>query len=255
MQRDELIKKITREAGIMFKNMQPGDVRHKNGNLHDLVTEADVKTQEFVIAEIKKFFPNDLIIGEEGDMDYPDLKDVEKAWVIDPIDGTNNYSFGRNLSSACVGYLENGIAKIGAVYNPYADEFFYAEKGSGAFLNNVSIKVSNQTNLSKATFEVASSNDPKKTRLNLEKVMKVDPMPWVLVRVSAGISVCEVAMGRADLYFTHFVDKYSSPAAFLILREAGGAVKNLEGEDAYYNDSSCFCGNEELVNKFLEVTK
>ncbi len=174
-------------------------------------------------------------------------------WVIDPIDGTNNFRYQRNFSGISVGYVEKGVVKMGAIYNPFRNELYFAEKDQGAFLNDQKIAVGEQTELSKSVVATGNSYDPAGTRQSLELLLKLNPTPWVLMRGSGVLEMCEVANGRMDLYF-HTVHKpWDNAAAFLLIEEAGGVVKGFKGEDISFLSPKVIVGNSALVEQCVKA--
>ena len=142
---------------------------------------------------------------------------------------------------------------MGAVYDPFRDELFYAEKGGGAFVNGNKISVSEQRELSKASVATDNSYDPEGTRRNLETVLKISPSPWVLMKGSAVLTMCEVAAGRIDVYFHSSLKPWDNAGAFLIAKEAGAEVVDLSGQDTNFLTENAVVGNKQLVTQFVQL--
>ena len=106
----------------------------------DFVSSADKRTEKIIISELQKAHPDYGIITEESGV--INESNIEKRWIIDPIDGTMNFLNGIPQFAISIGYEENGEIKCGVIFNPVTNEMYYAEKGSGAFLNNSRIRVS-----------------------------------------------------------------------------------------------------------------
>ena len=100
----------------------------------DFVSSADKRTEKIIIGELQKAHPDYGIITEESGV--INESNIEKRWIIDPIDGTMNFLNGIPQFAISIGYEENGEIKCGVIFNPVTNEMYYAEKGSGAFLNN-----------------------------------------------------------------------------------------------------------------------
>src|SRR5687767_10471254 len=125
------------------KNLQ---ISNKEG-INNLVTEADHASEKAIFDTIKEQYPDHFILSEEaGEI----VMDSEYKWIIDPIDGTVNYAHGIPLCCVSIGVEHNKKMVLGAVYNPFLKEFYFAEKGKGATLNGDVIAVSNQTEVCKA---------------------------------------------------------------------------------------------------------
>jgi myo-inositol-1(or 4)-monophosphatase len=148
-----------------------------------------------------------------------------------------------------VGYVEGGELQAGAVYDPFRDELFFAERGGRAFLNGEEIHVRRHSHLTSASVATDNGYEPVVTRRNLELCLRFRQMPWILVRGSAVLSMCEVACGRTDLYFHTALQPWDNAAAFLIVRAAGGRVVGFDGADADFLASRAIAGNGHLVEE------
>ena len=116
-------------------------VSNKEG-INNWVTEADHASEKAIIDTIKSAFPAHFILSEEvGEI----VSDSDVKWIIDPIDGTINFASGIPLCAVSIGVEKNGEMILGAVYNPFINEMFFAERGKGAFLNDKKISVSKKT--------------------------------------------------------------------------------------------------------------
>lgn len=116
----------------------------KNG--HELVTTADILSDNIIRAELSKAYPNHKFISEEGETES-DFKVQEPTWIIDPIDGTVGYANNHYQAAVSIAFAEEGKVKVGVVYNPFLEEMFYAMEGKGAFLNHNRIFASNVSTL------------------------------------------------------------------------------------------------------------
>ena len=131
--------KIQRERAGDIQN-----ISEKGGLRGDVVTEVDLLCEKEIISRIKSAFPDHAILAEEsGDTQG----DVNNKWIIDPLDGSLNYSHGYPCYCVSIGLEHNGEQNIGVIYNPNLDELFVAEKGRGATLNGKPIKVSTTESL------------------------------------------------------------------------------------------------------------
>ncbi|MFN3420652.1 MAG: inositol monophosphatase family protein [Armatimonadota bacterium] len=130
----EVLKDITYRAGKLALSYY-GRVVPSEKPDHSFVTEADKVVEDFLRTELAKHFPGVEVLGEEVEQGVK--KDV--AWVIDPIDGTANFVAGVPIWAVSVGLVEDGIPKMGTVYYPAYDEFYSAQEGKGAWLNEKQI--------------------------------------------------------------------------------------------------------------------
>lgn len=199
-------------------------------NVNDLVTEADHASEKAIIETIQKNYPDHFILSEEtGEVKTAS----EYKWIIDPIDGTIN--FANNIPICCVsiGLEKAGEIIMGAVYNPFMNELFVAEKGMGATLNNQKIKVSTKISVSNSCLVTGfpytyldTENGPLQVFEKL--IRKAIPVRRL---GSAAIDLCWVAAGRFDGYFEHHLQTWDSAAGFLMVTEAGGKVTDYTGKN------------------------
>lgn len=252
----DAIRQAVLDAGEAVLKARPteGIITKDEGRLN-FVTGADLESERILKEAIEKKFPGHAILSEETESDTKDILAIEHLWVIDPIDGTSNFRYERNYSGISVGLVEKGEPVVGFIYDPFRDELFFAEKGKGAFLNGRPIHVADKTELKKTTVMTDNSYNPEGTKSNLEMLLKLNPIPWVLMRGSAVLAYADVAAGRADLYAHHALKPWDNAAGFVIAKEAGAVIKGLKGEDVDFTVSSLVIGNETLVEQFLQAIK
>ncbi|SEW04836.1 inositol monophosphatase family protein [Chitinophaga arvensicola] len=205
----------------------PFEVSSKS-TVNDLVTEVDKKAETAIINVIRETYPDHFILSEEAG----EMKTASSVkWIIDPIDGTVNFANGIPLCCVSIGVEQDGEMILGAVYNPFMNELFVAEKGKGATLNGNPIHVSTKTDVSTSFLVTGfaykwedAANNPLQV---LERVIK-QGIP--LRRLgSAAIDLCWVACGRFDGFYEHHLQAWDSAAGFLIVEEAGGKVTDFSG--------------------------
>ena len=153
-------------------------------------------------------------------------------WIIDPIDGTVNYANGIPLCCVSIGIEKDGEMIMGTVYNPFMEEFFFAEKGKGATLNSKAIAVSKKLDVVESLlvtgFPYAYLDEENGPLEVFSRFIKAG----VPVRRlgSAAIDLCWVACGRFDGFFEHSLNAWDSAAGYLIVEEAGGKVTDFNGD-------------------------
>jgi myo-inositol-1(or 4)-monophosphatase len=249
--RVDFVETLVLAGGEAIRGALPSDrVRQKEGQ-GNFVTAADEASERAILHLLAEAFPDDAILSEESRPSVDDLPGAHHLWVIDPLDGTNNYRFGRKYAAVSVGYVEGGELRAGAVYDPFREELFFAEKGMGAVLNGEKIHVRGHEDLTSASVATDNCYEPSGTRRNLELYLRLGPQPWLLMRGSAVLSMCEVACGRIDLYFHTALKPWDNAAAFLLVREAGGRVAGFDGASAHFLDPSAIVGNSDLVEACL----
>jgi myo-inositol-1(or 4)-monophosphatase len=207
------------------------EISNKEG-MNNLVTEADHAAEKAIIDVIQKEYPDHFILSEEtGEI----KTNSEYKWIIDPIDGTVNFANGIPLCCVSIGLEKDGHMILGAVYAPLLNEFYIAEKGQGAYLNDKKIAVSNKTTLITSClvtgFPYTYLDTPNGPLQVFEKLIR----QGIPVRRlgSAAIDLCWVAAGRFDGFYEHKLQAWDSAAGFLLIEEAGGKVTDFEG--SYYS--------------------
>lgn len=210
-------------------------ISNKEG-INNLVTEADHAAEKAIIDIIKKDFPEHNILSEEaGEVLIAGRQegvDSEYKWIIDPIDGTVNFANGIPICCVSIALEHNGNVILGAVYNPNLREFFFAEKDSGATLNDKKIEVSNKTQVITSClvtgFPYTYLDHPNGPLQVFETLIR----KGIPVRRlgSAAIDLCWVAAGRFDGFYEHKLQAWDSAAGFLIVEEAGGKVTDFKGD-------------------------
>ena len=224
-----VIREIVLQSGAYFKELRPlpGEVETKEGRAN-FVTLYDRNVQKMIRRWLEKEFPDCGFIGEEDGSADGILP--EKCFIVDPIDGTANFVSGCKHSAVSVAYVENGIPLAGAVYDPYLDELFTAEKGKGAFLNGQPIHVSERKLREATVIFGASPYDPALADRTFRILRKLYENAADLRNTgSAALDICYVASGKADIFFELLLCPWDYAAAGLILEEAGGVIRNCEG--------------------------
>lgn len=205
----------------------PFEVSSKS-SVNDLVTEVDKRSETTIINIIRETYPDHFILSEE----VGEIKtDSPFKWIIDPIDGTVNYANGIPICCVSIGVEKDGEMILGAVYNPFMNELFVAEKGKGATLNDKPIHVSTKAEVATSClvtgFAYQWQDMPNNPLQVLEHIIK----QGIPVRRlgSAAIDLCWVACGRFDGFYEHSLQAWDSAAGYLVVEEAGGKVTDFSG--------------------------
>ncbi|MDX2045918.1 MAG: inositol monophosphatase family protein [Chitinophagaceae bacterium] len=222
---DEAAKVIYQQFNSSFK------VSNKEG-INDLVTEVDHAAEKVILDVIKKEFPDHFILSEEAG----EIKmDSSYKWIIDPIDGTVNFANGIPICCTSIAVEHDGKMILGAIFNPFMNENYVAEKGKGATLNDKPIRVSEKTEVIKSClvtgFPYTYLDHPNGPLQVFGRLIR----KGIPVRRlgSAAVDLCWVAAGRFDGFYEHKLNAWDSAAGFLMVEEAGGKVTDFEGN--YYS--------------------
>ena len=225
--------KATNAAAIIIKEHFHTNFKISNKEgMNNLVTEVDHMSEKAIFAVIKQNFPDHYILSEETGAI---VQDSAYKWIIDPIDGTVNYANGIPICCVSIGIEKDGKMIMGAVYNPFMNEFYFAERGQGAYLNDTRIHVSTKNRVLHSNmvtgFPYTYIDEPNGP---LEVFSKLVRRGIPVRRLgSAAMDLCWVAAGRFDGFYEHKLNAWDSAAGFILIEEAGGKVTNLKGD--YYN--------------------
>ncbi|GJM12432.1 MAG: inositol monophosphatase [Pseudohongiella sp.] len=214
---------LARDAGkLIVDERANAAITHEYKNGDELVTNADIKADQFICAAIREGFPEHQILSEESSPDLADIQNITSGlWIIDPIDGTVNFAHGHDHSAISIAYVEDGQAKVGVVYNPFSDELFHAEAGKGAFLNDKLISVSTETELRRSLIATGFPYDKSTLAPMIPRLHKVLANCADIRRIgSAALDICFLAMGRLEGYYES-LSIWDFAAARLIALEAG----------------------------------
>lgn len=223
-----------RQAGatqLEFFRSRHLDVKTKI-NESDIVTKADRISEAMLKDFIHKAYPEHSILSEESEAEE---RVSEYRWVIDPVDGTTNYTEGLPFFAVSIGLQKNGVTVGGVVFAPYLNEMFHAVKGEGAYLNGEPISVRPNERMDRAVvatgFPVDKNVNPDN---NLDAVGRVLPHVRGLRRLgAASVDICYTAAGFLDAYWEMNLHLWDICAAQLILEEAGGKVSFYRNDRNY----------------------
>lgn len=231
----EICERATRAGGSVLQRMYGQVSAHEKGP-RDLVTEADLASQNTVSEIVKREFPDHNVLGEEDDpADIRRLVDASEdrdqfCWVIDPLDGTTNFVHGLPIFAVSVALLRGTELVAGCVYNPATSECFAASRGGGATLNGEPIQTTGCSSLSQALVSASFAANVPRGSSEVGRFIEVLHRCRAMRRLgSAALNLCYVAAGRLDAYWATSVKAWDIAAGVLILSEAGGVVRQLGG--------------------------
>jgi myo-inositol-1(or 4)-monophosphatase len=196
---------------------------------HDIKLELDVRCQKLIEKTLLASFPKVSVVGEEGSSGNPNS---QQRWIIDPIDGTVNFTYG--IPHACVSIaLQAKLAKnayetiVGVIYDPFTDELWTAIRGESTLLNGTPIRVSKRARLNECIVATGFAKSPEVLAMTLPFVNKlVYRVRKVRIMGSAALSLAYVATGRFDAYVERGISLWDIAAGGLLLECAGGEFWN-----------------------------
>ena len=194
-----------------------------------LTTKADVESEEAIRNVLQKRFPNHSILGEETGRTG---EESDYLWIIDPLDGTTNYSFQNPFFdiSLALAYKHNPI--VGVVSYPTQNELFYAEKGKGAYVDKATITVSNTNDVEDSIITFCHGRDQESVKRVIEAFSRLKLVNNKVRQLgAAALELCYVACGRTDAFLMVGINPWDVAAGAIILKEAGGKVTDFNGKD------------------------
>lgn len=237
-----------------------------NKGIEGIASEADEMSEHFIISEIKERFPDHKILSEEAAKDtdkaYKEAKRAEFCWVIDPLDGTNNFVNGIPIYAVSIALMHKGEVIVGVVYNPLSGECFFAGKDQGAYLIDFRINplkkysLENKRNnkeMSECIFSPAPIYDVgTKFEAQLESFKKNITGARAVRRLGcAALELCYVANGNFDSYWEKNLRPWDTAAAILVCQEAGVKVTDFDGRKYNPFKNSIIASASPLHEKIL----
>ncbi|WP_035321805.1 inositol monophosphatase family protein [Peribacillus kribbensis] len=226
-------------------------------NANDLVTNMDKATEEFFYEKINQQFPEHRILGEEGVGEIiQDLKGI--VWIIDPIDGTINFVHQQRNFAISIGIFEDGVGKIGLIYDVVHDELYHSFKGGGAFMNGIRLPDLKPVPVKETILAINASWINSNKLIPKEKLIKlVSDVRGTRSTGSAALELAYVAAGRYDAYVTLRLSPWDYAAGLLLVQEVGGAVTDVYGNDIdFLKKSSIFASrpglHEEMIDTYFK---
>lgn len=220
---------------------------------NEVVTKVDKETEKFLRREIEKAFPEHAILGEEYGNNE---KKSDYLWIIDPIDGTTNFSIHNPLWSISIGLAYKNKIIFGLIYAPILKEVFWAERGKGAYLNGKKLKIKNESGGGKEIHTFCHGQKPEniKTAIAYYQEHKLKAMDCRQLG-SAAIELAYVAASRVDSIFIPGARSWDVAAGVLIASEAGASVCDAKGKSWSLKSEDMIAVRPKLKNKILSSIK
>jgi len=234
-----------------FARLSSLEIEYKLGP--DPVTVADRRAEETVRKILSEARPDYGFLGEEGGM-VPG-RDEEHLWIVDPLDGTVNFLFGLPLFAVNIALARRGKVIAGVTHLPILKETFWAEEGSGAWLNGRAISVSERRGLINAVLGVGIpfAGKPRHEQF-LAEMERLTPKVTGIRRLGAGaIDMVYVACGRFDAYWEQSVNAWDMAAGSVVVEEAGGIVTGTLGQPIDFHGGTVLASTPQLHPELLQA--
>lgn len=225
--RDTLLLAANEAGRVLMTKYATGVTVAYKGAI-DLVTEADLASEQAIVAILRQRHPDHDILAEEGDYGS---RGADQRWIVDPLDGTTNFAHGFPWFAVSIALEVRGEVVLGAVFNPHNHELFVAEKGQGATLNGRRLQVSSTDELGRALLATGFAYDhktcPDNNYSDFERFQRVAQA--VRRAGVASLDLACVAAGRFDGFWELKLKPWDVAAGVLLVEEAGGRVSDYAG--------------------------
>jgi myo-inositol-1(or 4)-monophosphatase len=234
---------------VLMKHIdEPLEIREK-GRRADLVTLADGASERAVVQRLRADFPQAAFLGEEGGLQTGTSRE---RWIIDPLDGTTNFAHGYPVFCVSIAFERAGEVVAAVIYAPAMHETFLAERGAGATLNERPISVSDIQTLSASL--VCTGFQPARYERNMRYFDAASQMTQGVRRDgSAALNLAYVAAGRFDAFWEFDLHQWDTAAGALLVREAGGRVTTIDGDDWTLESESVLASNARVHEESVEI--
>ncbi len=219
---------IAQQAGkiLIEEFSRPLDIRYK-GDEVDLVTQADKRSEQFIVSRLNEYFPGHAITAEEG---TGQDTASEFRWHVDPLDGTTNFAHHYPCFCVSIALADRDTLLAAAIFNPYYNELYTAARGEGAAFNGKKIVVSEVSTLSTSLLCTGFPVRNRRRSPNLQYYGEFTQRTHGVRRDgSAALDLACVASGRFDGFWEFGLNKWDVAAGVLLIEEAGGKVSDFEG--------------------------
>jgi len=236
---------------------------------HDILTQADLKAEEIILRHIRRNFPTHQIWSEEAGRVRPfrsggnsrlhmqeSLESPESLWLVDPLDGTTNFSMKNPLFAISIGLRREGKMVLGMIHSPVTGEIFIGEKGKGAYLNRSRLKVSSKKEVKESILLFCHGGEEEDFR----KITEIYPTFKLMAHHfrqlgSASLELAYVASGRAESYMTYGGYPWDLSAGILLVEEAGGRASDFERKSWSFESKTLLATNGKVHEEILETLR
>lgn len=242
-------------ADVILKYYQSGvEMRSKGQDeTYNLVSDADVESEKAIARVLQEAFPEHAVLGEEenvGDVD------AEHLWIVDPLDGTNNFAHRIPHFAVSIGYYHAGQAQCGVVVNPVRGDWYWAARGKGAFHNGRRLAVDPARELTQCMIGCGFYYDRgammEATLAAIHDFFKQN-IHGIRRFGTAALDFCQVADGLFGAFFEYQLQPWDFAAGRMIVEEAGGKITDGRGDTPKLQQSSVIVSNTQLHEACLEI--
>ncbi|WP_208347669.1 inositol monophosphatase family protein [Pseudaestuariivita rosea] len=221
----------------------------------DFVSRADTNAEKIIREELMTARPTYGWLGEESDA--VEGEDPTRRWIVDPLDGTTNFLHGMPHFAVSIALEHKGQIVAGVVYDPSKDELFFAEKGTGAWLNESRLRVSGRNRLIESVFATGLpfGGSPNLPDLLQDLARLLPATAGVRRWGAAALDLAYVAAGRYEGFWERGLNPWDIAAGLIIVREAGGLVEPIDPKGDIMDDGNILCANEAIFDQFAKIIR
>ncbi|MCH2200749.1 MAG: inositol monophosphatase [Fuerstiella sp.] len=238
---------------VLMKYFRQGVAMRHKGPV-DLVSDADVESEQAIAEVIRETYPDHSLLGEEG---LSVGTSTENLWVIDPLDGTTNFAHDIPHFAVSIGYYHNGVAQQAVVFNPARNDSYTAERGRGAFHNGRPIRVSAADTMNDVLIGVGFYYDRgsmMEATLAAVKECFGHQIHGIRRMGTASLDLAQVASGQYGAFFEYQLSAWDFAAGRLLVEEAGGRITTCHGTELSLEKTSVLACNAKLYDTVCEIT-
>ncbi len=259
MQEFEIAQEAARAAGeVLRRYFHPQTLsraKEEGAATYNLVTDADLEAERTIVEVLRKAFPSDAVLGEES---HRDDVDAPRLWIVDPLDGTNNFAHRIPHFAISIAFYEEGQARCGVIYNPVRNDWFLAQRGQGAFYNGERVQVSPAERLDQILIGVGFYYDRgammEATLAAIRDLFRQN-IHGVRRFGTASLDLAHVGCGMYGAYFEYTLSPWDFAAGALFVEEAGGRVTTARGEPLPRKPTSILASNDKVHDAVLEFVR
>ncbi|MBN2466865.1 MAG: inositol monophosphatase [Deltaproteobacteria bacterium] len=243
---------IAQKAGnvLMDSFQKDHDLIACRSTAKEAATKYDKIVDSLIIHAIRNQFPTHSILTEESGL-LP--REPDWLWIVDSLDGTGNFANHNPLFCLCIAVLYKGSLCLGTIYAPAINEFYWAEKGKGAYLNQTRIHVSKVSDAGKSYLFYCEGGDTDRTK-TASLLTAIYPHVTDIRKLgAAGLETAWVAAGRGEAYVTTKIDPWDVAPGVLLVSEAGGAVTDFAGKPWQPQTTTFIASNREIHSQVVDL--
>jgi myo-inositol-1(or 4)-monophosphatase len=251
----DVAEEAARAAGAIVARYFRDGIAMRSKDIANLVSDADIEAERAIVEVIRRSFPGHEVLGEES---HHGDAGAEHLWVVDPLDGTNNFGHRIPHFAVSIAYCRDGRPECGVIYNPVRDEWHRAVRGQGAYFGDRRAQVAAHTRLDEALIGVGFYYDRgamMEATLRAIHGVKRQQIHGIRRFGTASLDLCMVGLGMFGAYFEYELSPWDFAAGMLFVEEAGGRVTTARGGPLTLAKSSLLASNGLLHETVLEIVR